>query len=96
MKNQFTICVLLLVPTLVLAQETTIETFSYSEFFELIEKETDTIFRLKDALVIYNPKTDQRFRVPGNPNERRDKAYRYLNDIVVEKHLELNNRLEGL
>jgi hypothetical protein len=58
MKNQFTICVLLLVPTLVLAQDTTIETFSYTELFEMIEAEQDSVFELKDAIVRYTPATD--------------------------------------
>jgi len=73
------------------SQEIKYKEYSYSEFFELIEQEQDTVFRLKDALIKYNPKTDQRFRIYRNPNEIKDTAYVHKNDIVVNKHLELNN-----
>ena len=33
------------------AQETTFKEYSYSEFFNLIEAEQDTIFELKDAII---------------------------------------------
>ena len=73
------------------SQETTFKEYSYTEFFKLIEEETDTIFKLKDALIIYNSKTDERFRVKSNPNKIKDTAYVHRNDIVVDKHLELYN-----
>tara|TARA_R110001632_G_scaffold125748_1_gene239143 strand:- start:5613 stop:7421 length:1809 start_codon:yes stop_codon:yes gene_type:complete len=73
------------------SQEAKYKEYSYTEFFKMIEKEKDSVFKLKDALIKYNPKTDQRFRTNASPNEKKDTAYVYRNDIVVTKHLELNN-----
>lgn len=42
-----------------IGQETT--RYSYTELFELIEKEKDTIFRLEHAVIYTNPKTDSTF-----------------------------------
>ncbi len=57
----------------------------------MIENEQDSVFVLKDALIKYNSKTDLRFRVEADPNQKRDSSYVYRNDIVVNKHLELSN-----
>ena len=73
------------------AQEINYKEYSYTEFFKLIENEKDTIFKLQDALIKYNPKTDTRFRIKFDPNESKDSTYNYRNDIVINKHLVLNN-----
>ena len=91
MKKILTILVLLFISIAAFGQENNYKEYSYTEFFQLIENEKDTIFKLKDALIKYNPKTDERFRTNSSPNEKKDTAYVYRNDIVVNKHLELNN-----
>jgi len=74
------------------AQETTYKEYSYTEFFQLIEKEKDTVFKLKDALIKYNPKTDERFVMNGaNVYEAKDSNYVYKNDLIITKSLDLDN-----
>jgi hypothetical protein len=77
----------------VYSQNTNYKEYSYTEFFELIEQETDTVFKLKDALSKYNPETDQRFSFTNDVNfvRSRDSTYISQNDIVIDKHLELEN-----
>ncbi|MFY0602870.1 MAG: two pore domain potassium channel family protein [Flavobacteriaceae bacterium] len=66
--------------------------YSYSEFFKMIEEEKDSVFKLKDALIKYNSKTDQRFVMSGaNVYEAKDSNYVYKNDIVITKSLLLDN-----
>ncbi|WP_412560785.1 ion channel [Winogradskyella sp. MIT101101] len=66
--------------------------YSYTEFFELIKQEQDTVFKLNNALIKYNPETDQRFTISNkNVYEARDTSYVYRNDIVIDKVIELDN-----
>ncbi|WP_228850957.1 potassium channel family protein [Aegicerativicinus sediminis] len=59
MKSQPTILILfLLLPIICYSQETSFKEYSYSQFFEMIEAEQDSIFKLKDAIIKYNGKTD--------------------------------------
>lgn len=69
----------------------TYQEYSYTEFFKLIENEKDSVFKLQDALIKYNPKTDKRFFVEDKMYQVKDTAYPYRNDIVIDKALELNN-----
>ena len=74
------------------SQETNYKEYSYTEFFQLIEKEKDTIFKLNDALIKYNPKTDERFVMNGaNVYEAKDSNYVYKNDLIITKSLDLDN-----
>jgi hypothetical protein len=68
------------------AQKSNYTEFSYTEFFQLIEVEKDTIFRLDDALIRYNEKTDARYKAKFG-----DTLYNKSERIIVNKHVELNN-----
>ncbi len=71
------------------SQETNYKEYSYTEFIELVQEEKDTVFRLSNALIKFNPKTDQRykdaFRGKGEP------LYNPMEKIVIEKRIELDN-----
>lgn len=55
---------LLLLPTLGFSQESTeFKTYSYSEFVQMIESETDSVFKLSDALIKINYQTDSLFGI---------------------------------
>ena len=70
------------------SQEINYKTYSYTEFFQLIEKEKDSIFKLKNALIKFNSKTDARYVIKGkNVYEARDSTYEYRNDIVINKSI---------
>ena len=73
------------------AQETNYKEYSYTEFFKLIEQETDTIFKLNNAVITFNPKTDARFRYDWTLE--RDSTFVPKNAIVVDKQIELSNVL---
>lgn len=64
--------------------------YSYAEFFQMVENEKDTIFRLNDALIEYNPKTDQRFRVRFYAAEE-DTLPNQHETLTVEKAIILDN-----
>ncbi|NVJ87331.1 MAG: hypothetical protein HWE15_13555 [Algoriphagus sp.] len=52
----------LLFPFLSLAQEDIeYKEFSYTELFKMIENEEDTVFKLENARIIFNPETDKDF-----------------------------------
>jgi len=87
-KILYTIC--LLVFALGSSQETKYKDYSYTEFFKLIENDKDSVFTLKDALIQYNPETDSRFK-SKNSRDKRDSNYKYRNDIVINKTIELDN-----
>ena len=57
----------------------------------MIEQEQDSVFKLTNAYIIYNPTTDIRFRYRIEPNNISDPSYKHQNDIIINKHLELNN-----
>ena len=43
------------------SQEIKYKEYSYTELFSMIEKEKDSVFELKDAIIKINPETDERF-----------------------------------
>ncbi|MBT8272582.1 MAG: hypothetical protein KJO77_02165, partial [Bacteroidia bacterium] len=61
MRSQFTMIFALLIPMLGSAQEVNFKTYSYTELFELIEAEQDSIFELSDAAIVLDSVTDSRF-----------------------------------
>lgn len=87
------------------SQELNYKEYSYTEFFKLIEEEIDSVFKLQDALIKFNPKTDQRFVSKGvNVYEAKDSTYVSKKDLIITKALNLDNvqfltttfRTEGL
>jgi len=73
--------------------QTGFKVYSYSELFQIIEEEKDSVFRLKDAMIRYNQKTDQRFKAPTWPGTYKDTTFQARNDIIIDKHIELENVL---
>ncbi|MCK0178870.1 potassium channel family protein [Flavobacteriaceae bacterium S0862] len=79
-------CFALLFSVKAFAQETKLKKYSFTELFRLIEVETDTIFKLKDAKIVYDSITDKRheryfFREEFIPREL----------ITVDKQLHFEN-----
>lgn len=66
--------------------------YSYTEFFQMIEDEEDSVFRLKNSFIVYNSATDSAYsysldRADTSPYE----SYYRKDTIVVNKSIELNN-----
>ena len=90
MKKRLLTLVLLFVSITVFAQEKTYKEYSFSQLFEMIEAETDSVFELKDAIISYNKQTDSLFASVSIPGWLK---VRYLrNDtIVINKALKFNS-----
>ncbi|GAB5408574.1 MAG: hypothetical protein BalsKO_09390 [Balneolaceae bacterium] len=58
MKRLFITVGLVLLSLLGYAQEIEYEEYSYSEFFQMIEEEEDSVFELSDAIIQYDEETD--------------------------------------
>ncbi len=71
------------------SQDTEYKIYSYTEFFELIEKEQDTLFELNDAVIQFNEQTDERFRYVVNPIN--DSIMNPAEQIVIDKSIDLDN-----
>ena len=87
MKYFFT-SLLLLTYFIGFSQEKIYKEYSYSQLFKMIETETDSVFELNDALIVFNPEKDQRFTGvwEGNSNisfENKDSLY-------IDKKIVLN------
>jgi hypothetical protein len=87
MKYFFT-SLLLLTCFIGFSQEKIYKEYSYSQIFKMIETETDSVFELNDALIVFNPEKDQRFTGvwEGNSNisfENKDSLY-------IDKKIVLN------
>ncbi|NNL34160.1 MAG: hypothetical protein HKO80_13215, partial [Flavobacteriaceae bacterium] len=76
------------------------KTYSYKEFFDLIEAEKDSVFELNDALIAFNWATDKDFIV--NYNTKLDSVFdhTYLNkssttknkfNRIIDRELRLTN-----
>jgi hypothetical protein len=90
MKKQLTILVLLFVSLTTFAQETTFKEYSYTEFFNMIEKEQDTIFKLRDAIIGFNEKTDSAF-IAKTPFMAPAEPYIKSAKIIIDKAIRLEN-----
>lgn len=71
------------------SQETEYKQYSYSQFFEMIEAETDTVFELKNTIIKYNPSSDSLFKTPLK--KYFSISYTREDTIVVDKALKLSN-----
>ncbi len=81
MKNLLVIFLILFFPRQSHSQEVEYQEYSYTEFFNLIEKEQDTVFQLSDAFILFNSQTDSLFTKAG---QRKDQ-------LVIDKKIVLNN-----
>lgn len=76
------------------SQEVTYKEYSYTEFFQLIENEKDTIFRLENASIIYDEKTDLKYLATLEMGENFttiDKNKNVKPPIVIDKEIYLEN-----
>ena len=71
-------------------QNTDYKQFSYSEFYRLIQTEQDTVFSLENAIITFNPETDEEFR---GYFTQRDSMFQSENfpEKVIEKEIRLKN-----
>jgi hypothetical protein len=81
MKKLASIFVLLLIPILGLTQKSQVKTYTYTELFQLIEKETDSIFELRNARVEFDSIADYRHR------DRSFEKYIDRDTIRIDKHI---------
>jgi hypothetical protein len=89
MKKMFFILVFLAISASCFSQEIEYKEYSYSEFFQLIAQEQDSIFKLENALIKFNPSTDEQFNwLLDLENETIDTGEK---QIIVNKALELDN-----
>ena len=72
---------ILFLPLQSYSQEVGYKEYSYTEFFQMIEEEQDTVFQLSDAFILFNPQTDSLFSLAG---QRKDQ-------LVIDKKIVLNN-----
>ena len=56
--KKFLLLVSCLLPLVSFSQEIQYKEYSYSQFFKMIKEEKDSVFKLKDALIKYDEKTD--------------------------------------
>ena len=92
MKTGAFILAFLFVIGLTFAQEeTTYKEYSYTELFEMIEAETDSVFELEDVVIAFNPQTDSLYTIEA-PN-----GFRYNTEVgnsdrkVITKELRFSN-----
>jgi hypothetical protein len=94
MKNHLFILLFTISTLPIFSQNEEFKEFSFSEFFQMIEEEQDTVFELSDAAIIYNEKTDTIFSFVNaafnaqNPEKRKD-------SVIINKELKLTNVLFG-
>ncbi len=73
------------------SQEIKYQEYSYTEFFKLIEKEKDSVFKLNNAIVSIDLKTDSTYIVTSNILESFDASGPLETKVKINKHLILNN-----
>ena len=72
------------------SQEVEYKEYSYTEFFELIELEQDTVFTLKDAIIRFNEETDSIFVVKTSFLGKVTPTIEFPT-IVIDKDINLKN-----
>ncbi|WP_053975623.1 potassium channel family protein [Mangrovimonas xylaniphaga] len=89
MKTLTSLVLFLLVSWSSLSQEMELKRYSYSKLFQMIEEEQDTIFRLKNAEIVYNEATDSLFQAKANNSI--DSIISTQKQKVINKVLFLDN-----
>tara|TARA_R110002073_G_scaffold108336_3_gene243407 strand:+ start:75579 stop:77414 length:1836 start_codon:yes stop_codon:yes gene_type:complete len=72
------------------AQKTDYKTYSYTQFFQLIENEKDTIFTLKNAVIKSDTITDKKYFYKADSSSSKTKNRLYNTD-TINKAISLNN-----
>jgi hypothetical protein len=74
-----------------LSQDINFKEYSYTEFFNLIDRETDSIFKMENALIKYNEGTDSLFMLnPPSDTTYANPGVRN-NPRVIKKEVQLDN-----
>jgi hypothetical protein len=91
MKTTIPIIFLLLFTVIVSGQDTAspFEKYSYTEFFDLIDQETDSVFKLNDAIIDYNPESDAKYK--SRLSFEKDTLNSTKELIIVDKSVVLDN-----
>ena len=71
------------------SQEKNYQEFSYSELFQMIEAETDSVFELSDAIITYNEATDTLFSTYSRNFFSSD--FNRTDTLVINKELKFNS-----
>ncbi len=90
MKNKLFLLGFLLLSLLGFSQETDFKTYSHTELFEMIAAEKDTVFKLSDAIILFDKKTDSIFARRYNSESQEDEFIR-TDTITINKALDFNN-----
>ena len=90
MKKNLLLLSMLLCAALGYTQELNFKEYSYTEFFQLIEEEQDTVFELKDAIIRFNKETDSIYAGTFNLFTLEISPFR-KEQLIIEKELNLNN-----
>ena len=88
MKKLLFIIILLLFSTAIYAQEKTYKEYSYSQLFEMIKQETDSVFYLENAIIKPSKDEKKRFETSSILTEPKKDIY---DSIHVRKRLKLEN-----
>ena len=70
------------------AQKTTNKIYTHSQLFEMIANEKDSIFRLNDAFIKYEPKTDSKFSYVDQEDSF---LFQSIDSIIIDKYVYFNN-----
>ncbi|RKD92136.1 potassium channel family protein [Mangrovibacterium diazotrophicum] len=90
MKQPILLLTLLLSTIVGYSQEIKFLEYSYSEFFRLIQEEQDSVFVFENAIVTFNPATDEEFK---GFFKQRDSIFQSESfpEKVVDKEIQLQN-----
>jgi hypothetical protein len=91
MKNLFAILSLLLVSITVFGQDIAYKEYSYTELFKMIEEEQDTIFKLSDAIIKVDIKTDEDHLFTPNKNQEDSTKDNSRKQRIINKAIDFNN-----
>lgn len=91
MKQQLTNLIFLVFPIICFSQDISFKEYSYSEFFELIEQEVDSVFKMENAFVKYNENSDSLFVIKPSSNKDFANSGIRKNPRVIHKELNLKN-----
>ncbi len=87
MKQTILLFSLLACALFVFAQETKFKEYSYSQLFQMIEEEKDSVFEFSDAIIRINYKTDSLFFLNNDSGETPVRKY----PLVIDKKVVLEN-----
>ncbi|WP_339700658.1 potassium channel family protein [uncultured Roseivirga sp.] len=87
------ICIVLCLISLpkLASQEIKLKEYSFTEFFQMIEEEEDSVFRLSNAFLKFNKETDQKFILTFELNKPFNLKSANEDSIRIDKALELTN-----